>query len=162
MSTNLKDHFKEQICHNCMSVLELIVESKEVFKAKILDQIPDEDVPTFNVEFDDESFIEYTVYWHCTKCKVRCYEANKELAFDETFDVLIFPAYDKDNKLGHKGVSYHQYQHPFAPNVPPNDIPAVQKEEKLPTIVKPSTGEVIVEEKEVPVTDPLMEGYGWD
>lgn len=145
----ITEQIKEQLCHSCYNELELIIESKEKLKGKLITMVTGEIIPTFNIEFDDESEIEYNAYWVCKMCKTRSYEANKDLIYDEVNDTLIYPAYDADTKLGHVGPAY---QPPFGPDINHNPI----KEEKLPIIVKASLGGISE------VTDPLMEGYGWD
>lgn len=150
-----KEQIKEQLCYSCYAELELIIETKEVLKAKLTKMTEGEIIPTFDIEFDDNSEIEYNTYWVCPTCKIRAYDANKELTYDEVNDVLIYPAYDPDEKLGYKGPIY---QPPFSPNVSSIDKSFQTKKEKLPTIVKASVGEIIKTE----VADSLMEGYGWD
>lgn len=126
---------KEQTCQHCGTTLELFIESVETTSAIILEQKDEETIPTFEIELGD-SEIKFEPYFKCPKCNTKSYEANRDIAFDDTQEILIFPAYDPDSKTGFKVPVYPSYQ---------AQQPTMPKEEpQLPTIKRASAGEEIV------------------
>ena len=140
---------KEQICQHCGTSLELFVEATEIFSAVLLDQKIEEEIPTFDVELGD-SEIKYEAFLKCSKCNIKAYDASRDMAFDDTNDILIFPQYDPDSKTGFKVSLYSSYSQAVTP----------KEEPPLPTIKRASAGEEIV--SKTTEDDYLMAMGGYD
>lgn len=132
-------------CSHCRedSTLVLVVEAREEFTARIGERVPGQEVPTFDVELDDDSVINYVPYLKCSKCKMRSGLINHQMEYDEISDRVTIPAYEDFMKREGQGPLFASgvVGDEFTPEAKVEE----KKEEDLPDIVRPSNGESMPE-----------------